>query len=104
MSCYNIKDSHIDRESEFTNGIELTSFKYSFDRSKMPFRNPTYWSKYTGSNFPIDKYKNNRLLTIEIDDDVLKLGEFTINDIKDEFNAYIIYFLPNVLTNKIITT
>ena len=90
MSCYNIKDSHIDRESEFTNGIELTSFRYSFDRSKMPFKNPTYWYKYTGRNFPIDKYKNDRSFTIEIDDDVLKLGEFTINDIKDEFNEYII--------------
>lgn len=104
LSCYNIEGSHIERKSEFTNGYELKTFTYSFDRSKMPFSSPTYQYKYTGENFPIDKYWNNRSITIVIDDDVLKLGEFTINDIKDEFNEYIIQFLPNVLTNKIITT
>lgn len=104
LSCYNIKDSHIERESGFTDGTELSTFTYSFDRSKMPFSKPTYQKRNRDKNFPIDKYNNDRSLTIKIDDDVLKLGEFTINDIKDEFNKYIIQFLPNVLTNKIITT
>lgn len=70
----------------------------------MPFSSPTYWNKYTESNFPIDNYKNDRSITIEIDDDVLKLGEFTINDIKDDFNEYISRSLPDVLTKKIITS
>lgn len=106
LSCYNIEGSHIERESEFTNGTVLKTFTYSFDRSKMPFSTPTYNKKYKHikEGFPFDKYKHNRSLTIEIDDDILKLGEFTINDIKDDFNEYISQFLPNVLTNKIITT
>lgn len=104
LSCYNIKDSHIEREREFTNGTVLKTFTYSFDRSKMPSSSPTYKKKYKYlvEEFPVDKY--NRTLTIKIDDDVLKLGEFTINDIKDDFNEYIRRFLPNVLTKKIITT
>lgn len=105
LSCYNIEGSHIVRKhDEFTNGTVLKTFTYGFDSSKMPFSSPTYQNKYTGKNFPIDKYTNDRLLAIEIDDDVLKLGEFKINAIRDEFNEYIIQFLPNVLTNKIITT
>lgn len=90
LSCYNIEGSHIERESEFTNGTVLKTFTYSFDRSKMPSSTPTYKKKYKHlvEEFPVDDY--NRTLTIKIDDDVLKLGEFTINDIKDEFNEYII--------------
>ena len=72
----------------------------------MPFSYPIYDNRYKHivEGFPVDKYKRNRSLTIKIDDDVLKLGEFTINDIKDDFNEYIRRFLPNVLTKKIITT
>ena len=104
LSCYNIKYSHIEREREFTNGTVLKTFTYSFDRSKMPSSTPTYKKKYKHlvEEFPVDDY--NRTLTIKIDDDVLKLGEFTINDIKDDFNEYISRFLPNVLTKKIITS
>ncbi len=104
LSCYNIKGSHIERESEFTDGTVLKTFTYSFNRSKMPSSTPTYKKKYKHivEGFPVDRY--NRSLTIKIDDEVLKLGEFTINDIKDDFNEYISRFLPNVLTKKIITS
>ena len=72
----------------------------------MPFSTPTYQKKYKHikEGFPVDRYKRKRSLTIKIDDDVLKLGEFTINDIKDDFNEYISRFLPDVLTKKIITS
>lgn len=55
----------------------------------MPFSKPTYKKRNKDKYFPVDRYKRKRSLTIKIDDDVLKLGEFSINDIKDDFNEYI---------------
>ena len=93
-NCYNIDGTTLSRPDCFIDGTVLVdSIYYEFDESKVP---PNTESK--------DEYSENRSLKIVIDDEVLKLSSFNMESIINEFDTYIRRNLPDVLSNKIVST
>ena len=71
----------------------------------MPFKTPHFKDNYYDTPpFPQDVAKEYRSLRIIIDDEVLKLPAFNMVSVVNEFDTYMIKNLPDVLTNKIVST
>ena len=105
-NCYNIEGTTLSRPDCYIDGTVLVdSIYYDFDNNKIPFKNPSYQGWYWWwLEFPQDKRKGDRFVKIVIDDEVLKLPSFNMVSVVNEFDTYMIKNLPDVLTNKIVST
>ena len=105
-NCYNIEETRLSRPSYFRNNTVLVdSIQYEFDKNKIPVKNPSYQGWYWWwLEFPQDKRSGDRSVKIVIDDEVLKLPSFNMVSVVNEFDTYMIRNLPDVLTNKIVST